>query len=145
MHDDCSICSRLADLRGGRHPNLIAELETGYAVLGDDQRRRGWTIFLCKTHAGELHELDPAFRERFLLDMARVAEAVWRALSPRKLNYELLGNLDPHLHWHVFPRFAGDPMPTKPVWLIDPAELPETPPGEVASMRDAVRRELDGG
>ena len=147
MPDDCSICRRLADCRAGRHPLLIAELETGYAVLGDDQRRRGWTLLLCKVHASELHELDGPFRVRFLQDMALLAEAVWRATAPlgvRKLNYELLGNADPHLHWHVFPRLADDPAPTQPIWGIDPTEFPTLPtPAETAATAEAIRREVE--
>jgi diadenosine tetraphosphate (Ap4A) HIT family hydrolase len=48
--------------------------------------------------------------------MSLVAEAVFRAFTPRKLNYELLGNAVPHLHWHLFPRHSDDPHPRGPVW-----------------------------
>jgi diadenosine tetraphosphate (Ap4A) HIT family hydrolase len=48
--------------------------------------------------------------------MASVAQAVFEAFKPRKLNYELLGNGAPHLHWHLFPRHADDPRPKGPVW-----------------------------
>jgi diadenosine tetraphosphate (Ap4A) HIT family hydrolase len=34
------------------------------------------------------------------------------------MNYELLGNQVPHIHWHVIPRLANDPAPLKPVWLV---------------------------
>jgi hypothetical protein len=36
---------------------------------------------------------------------------------PHKLNYELLGNQVPHLHWHLFPRYLDDPQRLQPVWL----------------------------
>jgi diadenosine tetraphosphate (Ap4A) HIT family hydrolase len=48
--------------------------------------------------------------------MAVVAEAVFKAFRPRKVNYELLGNGAPHLHWHLFPRHADDARPRGPVW-----------------------------
>src|ERR1700694_4734407 len=42
---------------------------------------------------------------------------------PHKLNYELLGNQVPHLHWHLFPRSKQDADHLKPVWLaLDAAE-----------------------
>jgi len=52
--------------------------------------------------------------------MSIVAEAVYQAFKPEKLNYELLGNSDDfHLHWHIFPRYNDDPRPEGPVWWID--------------------------
>lgn len=56
----------------------------------------------------ELHELPREFRERFLVEM--------NAFRPDKLNYELLGNGDAHMHWHIFPRRLTEPNPTHPVW-----------------------------
>lgn len=51
--------------------------------------------------------------------MSEVASAVFHAFQPAKLNYELLGNTDEHMHWHLFPRYKTDPEPQKPVWAID--------------------------
>ena len=45
---------------------------------------------------------------KFLEEMSVVAEAVSNAFGAEKMNYELLGNGDTHLHWHLFPRVSGD-------------------------------------
>lgn len=37
-------------------------------------------------------------------------------LKPRKINLASLGNMTPHLHWHVVPRFETDPHFPQPVW-----------------------------
>jgi diadenosine tetraphosphate (Ap4A) HIT family hydrolase len=59
----------------------------------------------------------------YFQEMVLLATAIERAFQPRKLNYELLGNQVPHLHWHLFPRSETDPDRLKPVWLaIDRAE-----------------------
>lgn len=118
MHQNCLICERIAMIQKGSNPYFVRELSTGYVVIGDHQFHRGYTLFLCKIHVAELHELESEFRNRFLREMGVVAEAVWRAFHPAKLNYELLGNSDPHLHWHIFPRYKDDPDPKRPVWLI---------------------------
>jgi diadenosine tetraphosphate (Ap4A) HIT family hydrolase len=101
------------------NPWFVAELETGYVVLGDHQFFRGYTLLLGKVHVPELHDLPCPERQRFLHEMSEVAEAVFRWVRPRKLNYELLGNAEPHLHWHLFPRHADDPRPGGPPWLVE--------------------------
>ena len=148
MSSTCEICQRIARFTPD-NPYLIAELDTGYAVLGDNQHYRGYTIFLAKQCAPELHHLAPDIRARFLSEMADVAEAVFRAFEPRKLNYELLGNSVAHLHWHIFPRYDSDPNPRWPVWNND--EFLQSPrrtdiaPAILAEMRERVQRALADG
>jgi diadenosine tetraphosphate (Ap4A) HIT family hydrolase len=145
VSDACEICERIAHFTPD-NPYLIAELETGYAVLGDNQYYRGYTIFLAKQCVPELHELPPGVRSRFLEEMAQVAEAVFRTFEPRKLNYELLGNSVSHLHWHLFPRYADDPNPRWPVWnnpvFLEAAPRTEIDEAELASRRDSVQKAL---
>jgi diadenosine tetraphosphate (Ap4A) HIT family hydrolase len=145
MPEGCEICERIARFTAD-NPYLIAELETGYAVLADNQYYRGYTIFLAKQCVPELHDLPPDVRARFLTEMAQVAEAVFRAFEPRKLNYELLGNSVSHLHWHLVPRYADDPNPQWPIWsnkaFVDAPRRTEIDPEELASLRERVRRAL---
>ncbi len=121
----CALCPVVASLRDGvsyRDPQSgsvsrkIREMPASVAVLGHDQFYRGYSLVIAKTHATELHHLPAAERAQYLDDMVRVAAAIAGALRPRKLNYELLGNTVGHLHWHLFPRYEGDPNPTRPVW-----------------------------
>jgi diadenosine tetraphosphate (Ap4A) HIT family hydrolase len=145
MADGCEICERISRFTSD-NPYLIAELETGYAVLADNQYYRGYTIFLAKQCVPELHDLPPDVTSRFLEEMALVAEAVFRAFEPRKLNYELLGNSVSHLHWHLFPRYEDDPNSQWPVWsnqaFLDAARRTEIEPSELASLRQRVRDAL---
>ena len=64
-------------------------------------------------------------------------------LKPLKLNYECLGNQEPHVHWHIFPRYTDDPMRFAPVWVRPEAErkvsLEERTRAELIA---AIRREL---
>ena len=72
------------------------------------------------------------------------------AFRPRKLNYELLGNQVPHLHWHLFPRYESDPRHLQAVWLdlaradADPAERRRllTGPATRAETAERLRRQL---
>ena len=146
--DPCEICERVRACENGTHPGLIAELDTGWAVLGDSQYFRGYSLLLCKTPAPDLEELAPAVRLRFLEEMAQLSEAVRRVVTPHKMNLESLGNMVPHLHWHVFPRQLAEPAPTSPVWLVMPAAEEAKPyaldPGRDAELIHAIRAELAG-
>lgn len=114
---NCEICDAIAMCKQGTHAGLIAELDTGFAVLGSSQQFRGYSVLLCKTPATELHELSHATRMRYLEEMVQLAEAVAKATSAHKLNYECLGNMVHHLHFHVFPRQTNEPNPKLPVWV----------------------------
>lgn len=104
----CLICDRINMIKEGTNPYFVKELETGYDVIGDNQHFKGYSIFLCKEHKTELFQLDYSKKMKFLEEMSVVAEAVSNAFGADKMNYELLGNGDTHLHWHLFPRRVGD-------------------------------------
>lgn len=104
----CLVCDRIQMIREGRNPYFVKELETGYVVIGDHQHFKGYTLFLYKEHTVELFHLETDRKRRYLEEMSLVAEAVARAFGAEKMNYELLGNGDIHLHWHLFPRVSGD-------------------------------------
>lgn len=104
----CLICERINMIKEGNNPYFVKELKTGYVVIGDHQHFQGYTLFLCKEHRTELFHLDAETRQQYLNEMALVAEAVSNAFGAEKMNYELLGNGDTHLHWHLFPRKDGD-------------------------------------
>ena len=104
----CFICDRIKMIKEGTNPYFVKELETGYVVIGDNQHFKGYTLFLCKEHKTELFHLEQSMKMKFLEEMSIVAEAVSKAFHAEKMNYELLGNGDTHLHWHLFPRKNGD-------------------------------------
>jgi diadenosine tetraphosphate (Ap4A) HIT family hydrolase len=144
----CDVCERNTNSERGENPFTVARTTTGYVNLADVQYHEGYTIFCAKRCVNELHELDAEERDTYLREMAEVAEAVFRAFGPRKLNYELLGNGVPHLHWHLFPRYAGDPNPSGPVWE-DPgfanalAHGAMPTPEQLARLRRSLMTTLD--
>lgn len=145
--DCCMVCERIDRIRNGKNPYFVKELNTGYVVIGDHQRIKGYSLFLCKEHATELHFLEPDFRDAFLHEMAIVAEAVYNAFKPDKLNYELLGkDGGVHMHWHIFPRRKGDTPTGGPVFALG-GELVEErfrpTPEELEDLKTRLRTELD--
>lgn len=87
------------------------------AWLGEFQFYRGYCLLVSRRHATELSGLSVEERTAYLEEMCLLAKAIETAFRPHKMNYELLGNKVPHLHWHLFPRYLQDPNHLKPVWL----------------------------
>ncbi|WEV51839.1 HIT family protein [Lactobacillus sp. ESL0731] len=119
-NNQCEICRRIELINQHQNPYFVKELSTGYVVLGDSQYFKGYTLFLCKKHVTELHFLPREYQDLFLHEMSLVSEAVANAFKADKMNCELLGNGDSHVHWHLFPRHTGDTPRPGPVWWVNP-------------------------
>ena len=116
MQKKCGVCQWISELKTS--PFLIKEFSTGYAVLSKYQYNKGYVLFLCKNHVTELHELKGEVRDKFLHELALVGEAIFKTVKPAKMNYELLGNTEPHLHCHLIPRHKEERSPDRPVWVV---------------------------
>lgn len=148
----CLICDRIQMIKEKTNPWFVRELETGYVVIGDNQHFYGYTLFLYKEHKTELFHLEHATKIKFLEEMSVVAEAVSMAFGAEKMNYELLGNGDSHLHWHLFPRRNGDlenygNMGRGPIWWYPMEKMysHDNRPSEtmLKEMKEKLARELD--
>jgi diadenosine tetraphosphate (Ap4A) HIT family hydrolase len=145
----CGICGLIERIRTGKFPDFVAELPNSWAILGDAQFYRGYCIVFAKQHATELY-LMPADEARALFDEMRlVAEAIAAIVKPVKMNYECLGNLEAHVHWHLFPRFASerDELRHAPVWARPNAErmlaLADADRAALlAALRDQIRTRI---
>jgi diadenosine tetraphosphate (Ap4A) HIT family hydrolase len=113
----CPICGSNRAADEGDDPWFVARLSTGYVRLARTQYYRGATFFAARACVAELHDLVSPVRQAHLMEMADVAAAVFDAFSARKMNYEALGNSEPHLHWWLTPRPADDPLPEGPIWM----------------------------
>lgn len=136
---ECIACTRISRFQKcGPDPFLIGEMGESYLVLADNQTCKGWCILLLKDHVEHMAELSEARQELLWRDVARTAEAIRAEFGPVRINYECLGNLMHHIHWHVIPRHADDPDPKNPVWLRSKADLSCGVESEVRD--DLVRR-----
>jgi diadenosine tetraphosphate (Ap4A) HIT family hydrolase len=127
----------------GAWPNpdhFIADCGMTRAYLHDDQFFPGWTVLVLKRHATELFHLSRADRSRMIDEVSAVADLLAREWQAVKINYELLGNQLPHIHWHVIPRLLQDAASLEPVWRIthEPVRLtPESLASVVERLRQA--------
>ncbi len=95
-------------------------------ILPDEADYPGFTRVVWAAHVVEMTELDPADREHLMSVVWRVEAAQRETLAPDKVNLASFGNVTPHLHWHVIPRWRDDRHFPEPVW------------GQPAFGRDAV-------
>jgi diadenosine tetraphosphate (Ap4A) HIT family hydrolase len=85
-------------------------------ILVDDANYPGFARVIWKDHVREVSDL--ADEDRLLLNDAvwKLELAVREVMQPLKVNVASLGNVVPHLHWHVIPRYADDAHFPAPVW-----------------------------
>jgi diadenosine tetraphosphate (Ap4A) HIT family hydrolase len=139
----CGICSIIERIRGGAFPDWIAELPRSWLTLGDAQFYRGYCVLLAKRHITELHAMPRGEAHELLDEILAVGRTLAEVLEPLKLNYECLGNQEPHVHWHIFPRYPDDSMRLAPVWQRPEAERKiSLEPGARADLIGTIRREL---
>jgi diadenosine tetraphosphate (Ap4A) HIT family hydrolase len=123
ISSDCPFCRKLAHPEALPASEVIWRFPHSVALLGTWQFYDGYCVLVSRRHARELSELEDGVRRAYLEEMCLLARAIECSFHPAKLNYELLGNQVPHLHWHLFPRSAGDADALRPVWLaLDRAE-----------------------
>jgi diadenosine tetraphosphate (Ap4A) HIT family hydrolase len=120
---NCPFCKSIANPAVAWGESLIWQFPHSFAILGPWQYFTGYCLLVSREHASELSQLGKN-RTAFLDEMALLAEAIEKCFQPHKLNYELLGNQVPHLHWHLFPRSVDDPNRLRPVWFaLEKAEI----------------------
>ena len=96
---------------------FIAELRVSTLLLFRDQRFRGYSILSFDPwNATSLESLSDDEYTDFCADLRTASTALRKALNPDHMNYELLGNTNPHLHWHIVPRYRSDPRWGRPIW-----------------------------
>lgn len=139
---------RVRQAREGENPTVICRLPSGWAVLGDVQFLRGYSLLLADPVVPDLNALGERGRAAFLGDMALLGDALLEVTGADRINYEILGNSEPALHAHLFPRYRDEPEDRRrmPAWFYDWENAPGfDPERDLPLMRDlagAVRRRL---
>lgn len=141
-----AIHRQVAEAAAGTLPRVIARLPSGWAVLGDPQILPGYALLLPDPVVPDLNALAGAARDHFLHDMARLGDAVLAVTGADRVNYEILGNVEPALHAHVIPRYPWEEPARRrsPVWLHDWAAAPPFDAARDQVLAGDVARHLAG-
>ena len=123
------IHERVESAKQGLSPQVICRLRSGWAVLGDSQFIAGYSLLLPDPVVPSLNDLSPDQRAQFLLDMTAIGDALLATTDAYRINYEILGNTEPALHVHIFPRRMTEPDRYRfgPVFFYPKAERESRP------------------
>jgi len=134
----------VAAAREGREPRVFARLFSGWAVFGERQFLRGYSLLLPDPVVPTLNALGQHERAAYLQDVARLGDAVLKVTGASRINYAILGNQDPALHTHVIPRYADEPekLRTAHPWAYDWNAAPLFERAAYTDLAESLYREL---
>jgi diadenosine tetraphosphate (Ap4A) HIT family hydrolase len=125
--------------------DLVAPLTVSSLYLTTNQTYRGHCqLIFDPRHATSPSELSAGEWTAFCADLHAAQHAVVGVVRPDHLNVELLGNVVPHLHWHIVPRYRTDPRWGQPIWTTPLSAMPETrlEPSDRQALLSALREAL---
>ena len=139
------IHQRVEECRNGSYPKTICRINSGWVVLGDVQFVKGYSLILPDPVVSDLNELTPDKRRELLYEATVVGDALLEATDAIRINYEILGNLEPALHVHIFPRYTNEPpeLVTKPVWFYDWEAAPKFDHERDVDIMNSIRNHVD--
>ena len=85
-------------------------------VLADEPNYPAFCRVILSAHIKEMSDLDTSARGRLMAVVFAVELSLRELLNPDKINLASLGNVVPHVHWHVIPRFADDAHFPDAIW-----------------------------
>jgi diadenosine tetraphosphate (Ap4A) HIT family hydrolase len=136
----CPLCEPRAD--SNAEWDFVARLAASSLYLMRDQTYRGRCVLVFDgRHAARLGELTHEEWQMLSADLHAAEAAVARVVRPDHVNVESLGNVVPHLHWHIIPRYRDDPRWGDPIWgAVAPKELPAAERGNlIRSIDEALK------
>lgn len=109
----CALCA-------GAGGELLVQRAQFRVVLVDDADYPGFCRVIWQAHVPEMTDLSRTGRECLMDAVFTVESVLRRVMAPAKINLASLGNMTPHLHWHVIPRYADDVHFPDAVWAVRP-------------------------
>ena len=142
--EPCELCNHDGGEILFRHPDYRI-----VRVMGEEGAAyRGFCRVIWQHHVKEMSDLNTDDRSRFMDAVFRLEAALREVLQPEKINLASLGNMTPHLHWHVIPRYRDDFAFPKPIWAVAGTTtatatlLPSPPPLANSDWVATVRKTL---
>jgi diadenosine tetraphosphate (Ap4A) HIT family hydrolase len=108
------------------HWDFLAKLTVSSLYLSKNQTYRGQCqLIFDPRHVARIDQLSRPEWASLTADLYLAQQAVMCAVRPDHLNVESLGNVVPHLHWHIIPRYVDDPKWGAPIWQVPLDTMPD--------------------
>jgi len=127
------------------HWDFLATLSISSLYLASNQTYRGHCqLVFDRRHVCRTDQLTIDEWRAFSDDLFVAQHAIVGVTHPDHLNVELLGNVVPHLHWHIVPRYFDDPRWGMPIWTTPLSAMADTrlEPADRATLIAAIRAAL---
>lgn len=111
QQSNCALCSST----GGE---LVWQNNDLRVIMVNDPHFVGFVRVVWNDHVSEMTDLAPEQRSQLMKTVCVVEDVMRKVLNPTKVNLASLGNMTPHIHWHVIPRFSNDINFPNPVWAL---------------------------
>ncbi len=128
---DCELCH-------GAGGAVLWQNDLCRVVAVDEPGLPGFVRVVLQRHEREMTDLPAVDRDRLMAVVFAVESHVRKSLQPDKMNLASLGNLTPHVHWHVIPRWRDDRHFPGPVWAAARHDAPVPPARAGAAARMAA-------
>jgi methyltransferase (TIGR00027 family) len=129
------------------HWDLVGQLTVSSLYLAKNQTYRGQCVLVFDPrHVSRVDQLSRPEWSTLAGDLFTAQQAVARTVRPDHMNIEQLGNVVPHLHWHIIPRSVGDARWGQPIWTTPLDSMPDTrlSDGDREDLLAALRKALAG-
>jgi diadenosine tetraphosphate (Ap4A) HIT family hydrolase len=138
------IHQRVEMAQEGRNPSVICRMPSGWAVLGDTQVTRGYTVLLPDPVVVDLNALPVEDRLTYLRDMSIIGDALLEVTEASLINYEIQGNAEHALHAHIVPRYANEPdeQRRRPIWFIGMDNAPKFDPERDQELMNRIAQAI---
>jgi diadenosine tetraphosphate (Ap4A) HIT family hydrolase len=125
----------LCDEPGGK---LLWQNDFCRVVRADEPDHPGFLRVILNAHVKEMTDLQAADQQALMRVVFAAETALREVMAPDKINLASLGNVVPHLHWHVIPRFRDDPHFPNPVWGARQRDTPHAAPPDMDAQLAAA-------
>lgn len=105
----CALCSAAGGV-------MVWQDADWRVIRAEDADHPAFYRVVCRRHVAEFSDLPASARQRCMALVVAVEQVLRQGLRPTKVNLAALGNVVPHLHWHVIARFEWDSHFPQPVW-----------------------------
>lgn len=141
LDSHCVFCNASESISENLFP--VQALDKCFWYLDVNQTYPGHSVLVFSNgHVTRIDQLSDDEWQSLAADIKRVQATLIDVMQPDHMNVASLGQVVPHLHWHVIPRYESDPRWGGPIWTSTPEEMPVTrlPTSEMQAMAAQLRQ-----